>query len=99
MKLNSRSVLNFLGYGLLWKDKVCLIIILIILQYLADSEEDGCFRVVELIDNSQIIGTVAIRRLKQSVFADTNNYAELKRMFLSKQYRGKGIGQQCLKQH
>ena len=30
--------------------------------------------------NSQIIGTVAIRKLKESVFADTNNFAELKRI-------------------
>ncbi len=59
-------------------------------------DEEGCFWVVELKDNSQIIGTAAIRKLKESVFADTNNYAELKRMFLSKQYRGKGIGQQML---
>jgi GNAT superfamily N-acetyltransferase len=59
-------------------------------------DEDGCFWIVELKDNNQIIGTFAIRRLKESVYTDTNNYAELKRMFLAKQYRGKGIGQQML---
>jgi hypothetical protein len=51
-------------------------------------KDDGeCFWIVELNENSQIIGTVAIRKLKESVFADTNNCAELKRMFLSKQFR------------
>jgi len=59
-------------------------------------DEDSCFWIVELKDNNQIIGTVAIRRLKESVYTDTNNYAELKRMFLAKQFRGKGIGQQML---
>ena len=56
---------------------------------------------VELHDNSQIFGTIAIRKLKDSVFADTNNcnsvaICELKRMFLAKQYRGLGIGQELL---
>ena len=61
-----------------------------------NKDEGGCFWIVELEDNNQIIGTVAIRKLKEPIFADTNNYAELKRMFLAKQYRGKGIGQQML---
>ena len=59
-------------------------------------DEGGCFWIVELKGKSQIIGTVAIRKLKESVFTDTSNFAELKRMFLSKQYRGQGIGQQML---
>ena len=59
-------------------------------------DEDCCFWIVELKGTSQIIGTVAIRMLKESVFTDTSNFAELKRMFLAKQYRGQGIGQQML---
>jgi GNAT superfamily N-acetyltransferase len=54
------------------------------------------FWIVELKDNNKIIGTVAIRKVIESVFVDTSNFAELKRMFLSKQYRGQGIGQQML---
>jgi hypothetical protein len=46
-----------------------------------------CFWIVELKANSQIIGTVALKKLKESVFADTNNYAELKRMFLARKWR------------
>ena len=61
-----------------------------------NKDEGGCFWIVELEDNNQIIGTVAIRKLKEPIFADTNNYAELKRMFLAKQYRGLGIGQELL---
>ncbi|MDQ6722931.1 MAG: GNAT family N-acetyltransferase [Thermoproteota archaeon] len=53
-----------------------------------DKDNGGCFWVVEQIDNYQIIGTVAIRKLIQ--FTST---AELKRMFLSKPYRGLGIRQ------
>jgi GNAT superfamily N-acetyltransferase len=59
-------------------------------------DDGGCFWIVKLKDNSQIIGTVAMRKLKESKFVDANNFAELKRMFLSKQYRGQGIGQQML---
>ena len=33
-------------------------------------DEDGCFWVVECKDDSQIIGTVAIRKVKESVFSD-----------------------------
>jgi RimJ/RimL family protein N-acetyltransferase len=55
-------------------------------------DDGGCFWIVKLKDNSQIIGTVAMRKLKESKFVDANNFAELKRMFLSKQYRGQGIG-------
>jgi GNAT superfamily N-acetyltransferase len=62
----------------------------------------GCFWIVERIDNYQIIGTVAIRKLEQLVSTITddgdvdNAAAELKRMFLLKPYRGLGIGQQML---
>jgi len=59
-----------------------------------NKDDDGCFWIVELKDNSQIIGTVAIRKLKE--FASTSATAELKRMFLAKKYRGFGIGQQML---
>lgn len=59
-------------------------------------DDSGCFWVVELKDNNQIIGTVAIRKLKESIFEDANNFAELKRMFLSRQHRGQGIEQQML---
>jgi len=68
-----------------------------------NKDEGGCFWVVEYTDNSQIIGTVAIRKLKEVAFTDTatidnttSDSAELKRMFLTKQYRGLGIGQQML---
>lgn len=51
----------------------------------------GCFWLVERKDDSQIIGTFAIRKLKE--FAPTSAAtAELKIMFLSKKYRGLGIG-------
>lgn len=61
------------------------------------NKDDGeCFWIVELKNNSQIIGTVALRKLKESKFSDTSDFAELKRMFLSKEYRGQGIGQQML---
>jgi putative acetyltransferase len=61
------------------------------------NKDDGnCFWIVEFNDNSQIIRTVAIRKLKESVFTDTDNCAELKRMFLLKPYRGLGIGQKML---
>jgi putative acetyltransferase len=72
-------------------------------------DNDGCFWIVERIDNYQIIGTVAIRKLKQLVSTTTTTTTtiddiaaadaaagELKRMFLLKPYRGLGIGQQML---
>ena len=72
-------------------------------------DNGGCFWIVERIDNYQIIGTVAIRKLEQLISTtatttDENdvdnaaaaNAAELKRMFLLKPYRGLGIGQQML---
>ena len=75
-------------------------------------DNDGCFWIVERIDNYQIIGTVAIRKLERLISTtptstiDENdvanasavaaNAAELKRMFLLKPYRGLGIGQQML---
>jgi GNAT superfamily N-acetyltransferase len=64
----------------------------------------GCFWVTERIDNNQIIGTAAIRKLEGFTSAIENDASaaaaagscELKRMFLSKPYRGLGIGQQML---
>jgi RimJ/RimL family protein N-acetyltransferase len=56
--------------------------------------DGGCFWVAESIENydnrnnHQIIGTIAIRNLKQ--FEST---AELKRMYISRQFRQLGIGQ------
>jgi GNAT superfamily N-acetyltransferase len=70
-----------------------------------NKDDGGCFWIVECMDNSQIIGTVAIRKLKEVASADTattidntatSASAELKRMFLLKRYRGLGIGQQML---
>jgi GNAT superfamily N-acetyltransferase len=55
-------------------------------------DDGGCFWVVERKNDSQILGTVAIRKLNE--FASAT--AELKRMFLSKKYRGLGIGQKML---
>lgn len=61
------------------------------------NKDDGeCFWIVELKNNSQIIGTVALRKLKESKFSDTSDFAESKRMFLSKECREQGIGQQML---
>jgi putative acetyltransferase len=71
-------------------------------------DNGGCFWIVELIDNYQIIGTVAIKKLEQLISTtptstidenDVSNAsaaAELKRMYLLKPYRGLGIGQQML---
>ena len=72
-------------------------------------DNGGCFWIVERIDNYQIIGTVAIRKLEQLISTTATNTdetmllmlaaanaAELKRMFLLKPYRGLGIGQQML---
>jgi len=53
----------------------------------------GCFWIVEHKKDSQIIGTVAIRNLKDLAHISS---AELKRVFLSKSYRGIGIGQQMI---
>jgi GNAT superfamily N-acetyltransferase len=59
--------------------------------------DGGCFWVAESIKNYdnrnyyQIIGTIAIRNLKQ--FEST---AELKRMYVSRQFRKLGIGQKML---
>lgn len=63
-----------------------------------NKNDGGCFWVIERIDNYQIIGTVAIRKLNQFPITPTVTAAacELKRMFLSKPYRGVGIGQQLL---
>ena len=51
----------------------------------------GCLYVAETEDGNKIIGTAAIRNLKQ--FHST---CELKRMFVSKEYRKLGIGQKML---
>jgi putative acetyltransferase len=68
-------------------------------------DNGGCFWIVERIDNYQIIGTVAIRKLEQLIsttdendvdYAAAANAVELKRLFLLKPYRGLGIGQQML---
>ena len=56
-------------------------------------DNGGYFWVVEKVDNdnNQIVGTVAIRNLRQIV-----STCELKRMFVLKRYRGLGIGQMML---
>ncbi len=56
--------------------------------------DGSCFWVVENKDESQIIGTVAIRNLK-GLTSDESS-AELKRLFLSKSYRGLGIGKEMI---
>ncbi len=61
----------------------------IMLHY--NKDNGGCFWIVERIDNYQIIGTVGIRKLKQFV-----STAEIKRMFISRPYRGLGIGQMMI---
>ena len=53
--------------------------------------DGGCFWIAEEIINKQIIGTAAIRNLKQ--YAST---CELKRMYVVKEYRRLGIGQKLL---
>ncbi len=59
------------------------------------NKNDGsCFWVVESKNDSQIIGTVAIRKLKG--FTSDESSAELKRLFLAKSNRGLGIGQQMV---
>src|SRR6185436_5745329 len=54
-------------------------------------QNGGCLYVAEIKDSNMIIGTAAIRSLKQ--FHST---CELKRMFVSKEYRKLGIGQGLL---
>ena len=63
-----------------------------------NKDNGGCFWVVNKVDNnsnsnsnSQIVGTVAIRNLRQPL-----STCELKRMFVLKRYRGLGIGQMML---
>ena len=62
-----------------------------------NKDNGGCFWVVKKVDNdnnnsnNQIVGTAAIRNLKQLV-----STCELKRMFVLKRYRGVGIGQMML---
>jgi GNAT superfamily N-acetyltransferase len=58
-----------------------------------NKDNGGYFWVVEKVDNNnnQIVGTVAIRTLRQFV-----STCELKRMFLLKRVRGLGIGQMML---
>jgi GNAT superfamily N-acetyltransferase len=54
----------------------------------------GCFWVTESTDNNtynQIIGTIAIRNLKQFEFT-----CELKRMYVLREFRRLGIGQKML---
>jgi putative acetyltransferase len=53
--------------------------------------DGGCFWIAEEIIDKQIIGTAAIRNLKQ--YAST---CELKRMYVVKEYRRLGIGQKLL---
>jgi GNAT superfamily N-acetyltransferase len=66
-----------------------------------NKDNGGCFWVAKKVDNNdnnnnsnsnnQIVGTAAIRNLRQPV-----STCELKRMFVSKRYRGLGIGQMML---
>ena len=58
-----------------------------------NKDNGGCFWVVEKVDNNdtQIVGTAAIRILRQFV-----STCELKRMFVLKSHRGLGIGQMLL---
>ena len=56
-----------------------------------NQHDGGCLYVAEIKDSNMIIGTAAIRSLKQ--FHST---CELKRMFVSKEYRKLGIGQGLL---
>ena len=51
----------------------------------------GCLYVAEIEDSNKIIRTAAIRNLKQF-----HSACELKRMFVSKEYRKLGIGQGLL---
>jgi putative acetyltransferase len=64
-----------------------------------NKDNGGCFWVAKKVDNNnnnnnsnnQIVGTAAIRNLRQPV-----STCELKRMFVLKRYRGLGIGQMML---
>ena len=56
-----------------------------------NQQNGGCLYVAEIENSNKIIGTAAIRNLKQ--FHST---CELKRMFVSKEYRKLGIGQGLL---
>lgn len=65
-----------------------------------NKDNGGCFWVVNKVDNNnnsnsnsnnQIVGTVAIRNLRQYL-----STCELKRRFVLKRYRGLGIGQMML---
>ncbi len=63
-----------------------------------NKDNGGCFWVAKKVDsnnndnsNNQIVGTAAIRNLRQLV-----STCELKRMFVLKMYRGLGIGQMML---
>ncbi len=56
-----------------------------------NKSDGGCFWIAEEIIDKQIIGTAAIRNLKQ--YAST---CELKRMYVVKEYRRLGIGQKLL---
>ena len=56
-----------------------------------NQNKGGCLYVAEIKDGNKIIGTAAIRNLKQFLSA-----CELKRMFVSKEYRKLGIGQGLL---
>jgi len=54
-------------------------------------DDGGCFWVAEVENRNKIIGTAAIRKLKQHRSA-----CELKRMFVSKEFRKLGIGYRML---
>jgi len=56
-----------------------------------NQDNGGCLFVAEIEDNNKIIGTAAIRNLKQF-----HSACELKRMFVSKDNRKLGIGQKML---
>ena len=61
------------------------------LEEFYNQDNGGCFFVAEIEDNNKIIGTAAIRNLTQF-----HSACELKRMFVSKEYRKLGIGQKML---
>ena len=56
-----------------------------------NQQNGGCLYVAEIEDSNKIIGTAAIRNFKQF-----HSACELKRMFVSKEYRKLGIGQRLL---
>jgi GNAT superfamily N-acetyltransferase len=56
-----------------------------------NKDDVGCFGIAEIKDSNKIIGTAAIRNLKQF-----HSACELKRMFVLKKYRKLGIGQKML---